>query len=276
MNKKKSFIRFVIAVAAGKGGVGKSSLAVNMATAAKEGGYEVGLLDADLYGPSVGRMMPLDVPLRKEEGGDGFFPGVSRGIKVFSISHVRPEEESMSVRAPVINGLIMQCIQDIVWGELDFLFVDFPPGTGDIQLTLMQNISFGGALLVTTPQEISVADVKKAADMFHQMNVPILGVVQNMAYFAHTGTDKKHYLFGKGGGERVAEFFGIPFLGDISLDPALCASADLGEDFLETHKDSVCGQEIRETWKKLQTNIFAMESFRGRCAKQFELVWKEI
>lgn len=276
MYKVFSKIRFIIAVAAGKGGVGKSSMSVNLALALQDAGYAVGVLDADLYGPSLGQMMPLDVPLKKDiHSNVSFFPGECRGVKVFSLSNVRSNEASMSVRAPVVNELILQCIREISWGELDYLVVDFPPGTGDIQLTLLQNIPFSGAVLITTPQEISVMDVKKAAMMFHPMGIPILGVIENMSYFKDPSSQVKHYLFGQGGGQKIATLFGIPFLGEVPIDPGLCKAADEGRNFLKECKDSFSALSIYNIASSIRSNLFSLESLKGDYLRQFELVWEE-
>ena len=276
MYKNFSKIRFLIAVVAGKGGVGKSSMAVNIAMALQEAGYAVGVLDADLYGPSLGHMMPLDTLLKKSiDSETSFFPGEFQGVKVFSLSHVRSEDSSLSVRAPVVNELLLQCSKEILWGELDYLLVDFPPGTGDIQLTLLQNIPFSGAILVTMPQEISVIDVKKAAEMFHPMGIPILGVIENMTYFIDLAFQKKHYIFGQGGGKKIAKLFGIPFLGEVPIDPDLCRAGDEGENFLRECKGSPTVSIIYEIADKIRANLFALESLKGEYLKQFELVWEE-
>ncbi|MES2198636.1 MAG: Mrp/NBP35 family ATP-binding protein [Chlamydiota bacterium] len=276
MHKVFSKIRSVVAVVAGKGGVGKSSMTVNLAQALHAEGYAVGVLDADLYGPSLGHMMPLDAPLKKDLSSKTFFfPGECCGIKVFSLSHVRLNESSLSVRAPVVNELLLQCTRDILWGELDYLLVDFPPGTGDIQLTLLQNIPFAGAVLVTMPQEISVMDVKKAADMFHHVGIPILGVIENMTYFMETASQKKHYLFGQGGGEKIANLFGIPFLGEVPVDPSLCKSGDEGRNFLKDYKDCPAASIIRDIAAQIRSNLFILESMKGEYLRQFELIWED-
>ncbi len=276
MYKVFSKIRFIIAVAAGKGGVGKSSMSVNLALALQDAGYTVGVLDADLYGPSLGQMMPLDVPLKKDLHSEvSFFPGEYQGVKVFSLSHVRSDEASLSVRAPVVNELLLQCIREISWGELDYLVVDFPPGTGDIQLTLLQNIPFSGAVLVTMPQEISVIDVKKAAKMFHHVGVPILGVIENMTYFKEPTSEVKHYLFGQGGGEKIAKLFGIPFLGEVPLDPDLCRAGDEGRNFMKECKDFFSASIIYDIASNIRSNLFTLEQSKGDYLRQFELVWEE-
>lgn len=273
MNKNFSSIRFIIGVAAGKGGVGKSSLTVSLARVMHKAGFAVGVLDADLYGPSLGHMMPLDKPLQKSEEGK-FLPGESEGIQVFSLSHIR--EEELVARAPVINGLLLQAIREISWGELDYLFVDFPPGTGDVQLTVMQNISFSGVVLVTTPGKVCRMDVQKTAQMFHKLNTPIIGVVENMSYFIEPITLQKYFLFGEGGGEKIAHLFGVPFLGKVPLDPDLSRLQDEGKNIFVQKPDGFSAQAIEEICNKVRSHLFEMEELQKDCLNSFELVWQEM
>ena len=271
-----SKIRYVVAVAAGKGGVGKSSVSVSLALCLKAAGYDVGVLDADIYGPSLGRMMPLDISITKDECTGDLYPGEFQGVKALSLAHLRAESEAMIVRAPIANGIILQCIQDSNWGDLDYLIVDFPPGTGDIQLTLMQEIAFSAAVLVTTPQEISLIDVNKAAQMFHQMGVPIVGVIENMAYFLDPDSQKKHRLFGEGGGKKISELFGVPFLGEIPLDPNLCSSGDLGLNYIQSFPEAPAVKQFHEITASICDLLFEIESLGEGYLKKFELVWKEM
>lgn len=215
-----------VAIAAGKGGVGKSSVTVHLALALKLAGYAVGIMDTDVYGPSIRKMLPEDrTPVQK---GEIIIPALCQGIKMISMAYFRREGEAAVVRAPIANGIISQFINNVEWGPLDFLLIDFPPGTGDVQLTLSQQANLTGALLVTTPQEVALLDVRKALHMFLQVKVPILGIIENMSYYYHAKTDEKVYLFGQGGGERLASESGFPFLGQIPIDPELCRAGDLG------------------------------------------------
>jgi ATP-binding protein involved in chromosome partitioning len=260
--------RYVVAIAAGKGGVGKSTTAVNLAHALHRSGFSVGVLDADIYGPSLGRMMPVEVFPSIEE--EEIIPGKCQGISVFSVAYMHPEEKSMSVRAPVVNGWIQKCVEKISWGELDYLLVDFPPGTGDIQLTLVQEIPFAGALLVTTPQSVSTSDVKKAAHMFHQMEVPILGVVENMSYLGDT------YPFGKGGGKSLADFLQVPLLCQIPLDERICSCSDTGKNICALYPDSLPAtiwQMLSDTTRNI---LFEQEQVLAGSLQQFTLLWKEM
>ena len=216
-------IKKVIAVAAGKGGVGKSSVTVQLAQALQKKGAKVGILDADVYGPSLRKMLPEETMPRQE--GETIFPAVCQGVKVISMAYFRKENEAAAVRAPIANGIINQFLK-VQWGDLDYLLIDFPPGTGDVQLTLCQQATIDGALLVTTPQEVALLDVRKALHLFEQVQVPLLGIVENMSYYLNG--QEKNYIFGKGGGKRFAAETGLPLLGEIPLDPALSDAGDRG------------------------------------------------
>lgn len=245
----------MIAVAAGKGGVGKSTLAVNLALALKRKGYRVGLLDADVYGPSLEQMLPMDrLPRAAEENPDLIVPGEKAGIRMITTAHFSGGKEAAIIRAPVANSIIDQFLNKVQWGPLDFLVVDFPPGTGDVQLTLMQKGSFAGALLVTTPQEVALLDVRKAAQMFQKMHIPILGVVENMSYF-EDAAGQRHALFGQGGGEKLAQEFEVPFIGQVPLDPKLSAAGDRGESIFETAPNSASAKIFELIAAALQSSL---------------------
>ena len=214
----------VVAVAAGKGGVGKSTLSLHLARYYASKGYQVGLMDADIYGPSMQKMLPEEIPPSSYE--DRIIPAQSSGIKLISMAYFLKDGEAASVRAPIVNGVIKQFIHSVDWGELDYLIIDFPPGTGDIQLTLLQEAVISGAVLVTTPQEIALLDVAKTMAMFRQMQVPIAGLVENMSY-CMVG-DQKIYPFGNGGGERFAHDQGIFFLGSVPIDGEISRACDRG------------------------------------------------
>ena len=216
----------VIAIAAGKGGVGKSTVTVNLARALTEANYRVGILDADIYGPSLRRMLPeQQLPVQK---GPTIIPAVCQGIKVISMAYFRQEGIATAVRAPIANSLITQFCDQVEWGLLDYLLIDFPPGTGDIQLTLSQRAKLRGAVMVTTPQQVAVMDVRKAMHLFSQVNVPILGIVENMSYYIHEKSGEVLHLFGSDGGKLLAEEAGVPLLGQIPVDPLLSCSGDEG------------------------------------------------
>lgn len=223
----RSHIHHVIAIAAGKGGVGKSSVTVNLAYALKGLGYKVGILDADIYGPSIRKMLPEEsLPSQK---GKFILPAICNGIPIISIAYFRKSHEATAVRAPIANSMISQFIQNVLWGSLDYLLIDFPPGTGDIQLTLCQQANLTAAIMVTTPQEVAILDVRKAMNLFDEVKVPILGILENMSYYIDPKTQEKHYLFGKEGGLRLAKEAAVPLLGSIPITPEISRSGDIGE-----------------------------------------------
>lgn len=221
-----SQIQFIIAIASGKGGVGKSTVTANLGFALHSLGYSVGILDADLYGPSMGRMVPEEEPARQK--GAKILPAIASGLKLISGAYFRGEGDAAILRAPLANRLVGQFIENVLWGKLDFLLIDFPPGTGDIQLTLSQKGNLTGAVVVTTPQEIALIDVRKAIDLFQRLHIPLLGVVENMSYYLPSAGDPV-YLFGSGGGLRLSREFSIPLLGQIPLAPEICSCADSGK-----------------------------------------------
>jgi ATP-binding protein involved in chromosome partitioning len=229
-----SKVKNIIAVVSGKGGVGKSTVAANLALALAEGGAKVGLMDADIYGPSVPIMFGVrgQRPLMKDEGGKGvIIPLDQYGIKIMSIGLLVDEKDAVVWRGPMASSAIRQFITDVDWGELDYLVIDMPPGTGDIHLTIMQTVPVTGVVIVTTPQQVALADAKKAIAMFGQanVNVPIIGLVENMAYFTPAELpDNKYYLFGKEGGLKLASEYDLSFLGQIPLVQSIREGGDEG------------------------------------------------
>lgn len=227
-------VKNIIAVVSGKGGVGKSTVSANLALALAEGGASVGLMDADIYGPSVPMMFGVRGarPMMKEVDGKGvIIPLEKFGIKLMSIGLLVDEKDAVVWRGPMASSAIRQFVTDVEWGELDYLVIDMPPGTGDIHLTLMQIVPVTGVVIVTTPQNVALADAKKAIAMFGQaqINVPIIGLVENMAYFTPEELPaNKYYLFGKEGGKRLAEEYELPFLGQIPLVQSIREGGDEG------------------------------------------------
>lgn len=266
----------VIAIAAGKGGVGKSSVTVNLALALQQLGFKVGVMDTDIYGPSVRKMLPEDqMPTQR---GQTIIPALCHGIRMISMAYFRKDGEAAVVRAPIANGLVTQFIRNVSWGPLDYLLIDFPPGTGDIQLTLSQQANLTAAIMVTTPQEVAVMDVRKAMHLFEQVKVPIVGIVENMSYYYHKKTEEAVYLFGKGGGERLARESGVPFLGSIPIDPHLCQSGDNGQSiFAKDHPDlqSIAAIFIKVA-EQLVAHLKTMKAEVGEHLEHFELEWKEM
>ncbi len=220
-------VRKVIAVASAKGGVGKSSVAVNLALALADAGHRVGLLDADVYGPSVPTM--LGIREQPEVTADRkIFPVQAMGLQVISMGLLLPPDQPVIWRGPLVFSAIKQFLKDVQWQDLDILVVDMPPGTGDAQLTLIQQVPLSGIVMVTTPQEVALADVRRGIRMFRETQVPVLGVVENMSYFICPGCTQKHDIFGTGGGGEVAAQYGLPLLGEIPIDPAIRTGGDAG------------------------------------------------
>src|SRR6266496_2365357 len=209
-------VRNIIAVSSGKGGVGKSTVAVNVAVSLALNGAHVGLMDADVYGPNVPIMMGAS-DARPEVRVNKLIPIEAYGVRLMSMALLQPGDKPLIVRGPILHGLVKQFLSDVIWGELDYLIVDMPPGTGDVQLSLAQLVPVQGAVLVTTPQEVAVTDVRKAINMFEQVHIPVIGIVENMSYFICNNCAAQHDIFGSGGGETLARTFHTSLLGQIPL-----------------------------------------------------------
>ena len=255
-----SGVKNIIAVVSGKGGVGKSTVSANLALALAEGGASVGLMDADIYGPSVPIMFGVrgERPLMKEVNGKGMILPLEKfGIRLISIGLLVDEKNAVVWRGPMASSAIRQFITDVDWGELDYLVIDMPPGTGDIHLTLMQTVPVTGVVIVTTPQNVALADAKKAIAMFGQaqINVPIIGLVENMAYFTPAELpDNKYFLFGKEGGKRLAEEYDLPFLGQIPLVQTIREGGDEGIPAMLS-SDQLSQQSFRNITSQAVRNI---------------------
>ncbi|MED5372767.1 MAG: Mrp/NBP35 family ATP-binding protein [Myxococcota bacterium] len=218
-------VKHIIAVASGKGGVGKSTVSTNLAVALADMGYLVGILDADIYGPSVPLM--LQVNGRPVAGpGKKILPLMAYGTKVMSIGFMVDETEPIIWRGPMVMGVIRQFLQDVAWAPLDYLIVDLPPGTGDTQLTMVQNVPISASIIVTTPQEVALLDARRGVEMFRKLNVPVMGVIENMSYLEAGG--QRVYPFGQGGGERLAKELDVPLLGQVPLNPEIAKRGDDG------------------------------------------------
>src|SRR5690242_19963693 len=221
-------VRNIVAVSSGKGGVGKSTVAVNLAVSLALDGARVGLMDADVYGPNVPIMLGSS-DARPEVDVNKLIPIEAFGVKFMSMALLQPGDKPMIVRGPILHGLVKQFLSDVKWGELDYLIVDMPPGTGDVQLSLAQLVPVQGAVLVTTPQNVAVADVRRALRMFETVAIPILGIVENMSYFIPPDMpDKRYNIFGEGGGQRLAEEYNVPFLGEVPLGMEVREAGDAG------------------------------------------------
>lgn len=235
-------VRNVIAVASGKGGVGKSTVAVNLAVSLAKAGAKVGLLDADVYGPSMPLMMGVNErPLMRD---NKIVPLQAHGVKVMSIGFILDPEKALIWRGPLVAQLINQFLNDVLWDDLDYLVLDMPPGTGDVHLTLVQKIPISGAIIVTTPQEVSLADAVKGLKMFQEVKTPILGIVENMSWFQPPGHDEKYHIFGQGGGEKTATENDVELLGQIPIEMQLREGGDAGQPMSLTDPNSLTAHEF--------------------------------
>ncbi|MET0403187.1 MAG: iron-sulfur cluster carrier protein ApbC [Cystobacter sp.] len=237
-------VKNVILVGAGKGGVGKSTVSVNLATALAREGAKVGLLDADFYGPSIPLMTGIT---EKPSSPDGktLLPMEKHGLKLMSIGFLVEAEQALIWRGPMLHGALMQLIRDVRWGELDYLILDLPPGTGDVALTLSQSVRAAGAVLVTTPQDVALADVVRAKQMFDKVHIPVLGIVENMSQFICPNCSHATHIFNRGGGQKAAQMFSIPFLGEIPLDLKIRESGDAGVPVVLSAPESAEAQAFR-------------------------------
>jgi ATP-binding protein involved in chromosome partitioning len=217
----------IVAIGSGKGGVGKTTLAVNLSVALAKLGYRVGLLDADIYGPNVPLMMGANRQPNVLEG-NRIEPIVAHGVKVISVGFISPGDKPLVMRGPMLHQIIRQFLQQVMWGELDFLLVDLPPGTGDVVISLVQTVPLSGAVVISTPSDVSLQDARKALEMFHQVNVDVLGIVENMSHFTCPHCSKEIDIFSTGGAERMAKQFGIAYFGAIDLDPDIRRGGDTG------------------------------------------------
>jgi ATP-binding protein involved in chromosome partitioning len=251
--ERKPAIKYHVAVASGKGGVGKSTVAVNLAIAISRLRKNVGLMDADIYGPSIPIMLgvrerPVATPEQK------IIPIERGGLKLMSIGFLINEEDAVIWRGPMVHSAIKQFIEDVEWAGTDYLVIDLPPGTGDAHLSLIQNVPLSGGVIVTTPQEVALIDVKRGIQMFRRLNVPVLGVVENMSHLV-TPSGETLDIFGRGGGKKMADKLGVPFLGEIPIDPEIRKGGDTGEPIMEAHPESPAGRAFMEIAEKILSMI---------------------
>jgi ATP-binding protein involved in chromosome partitioning len=266
-------VRNIIAVASGKGGVGKSTTAVHLAVALGQSGASVGLMDADIYGPSIPIMLatkerPRVSPEKK------LVPPTSYGLKIMSMGFLSQGSEAVIWRGPMVSNMISQFLGAVDWGELDYLVIDLPPGTGDAQLTLTQQAPITGAVIVTTPQAVSLIDARKGLRMFQQVNVPVLGIVENMSYFVCPGCGERAEIFGTGGGRKVAEEFGVPLLGQIPIDPAVVKGGDSGKPMLIEHPSSPVSEAAREFAGNVAARLSVLGVREEGAPEPFEINWE--
>ena len=253
-------VKHVIAVASGKGGVGKSTTAVNLALALDAEGAKVGLLDADIYGPSLGMMLgvaPGKRPTVKE--GKFFEPVRAHGVKAMSMSFLVTDDTPMVWRGPMASGALQQILTQTLWEDLDYLIVDMPPGTGDIQLTLSQKVPVAGAVIVTTPQDIALLDAKKGIEMFSKVEIPVLGVLENMSMYECPDCGSINHLFGSGGGQQVAKDLGVPLLGELPLAMRIREQADGGEPTVKADPDSAIAELYRDAARRMAAQLWMAE-----------------
>jgi ATP-binding protein involved in chromosome partitioning len=246
--------KHIIAIASGKGGVGKSTVAANLAVALQNTGAHVGVCDCDIYGPSISLMFgSREQPTATEE--NRILPIEQYGLKLMSMGFLLDDSSPAILRGPMVTRYTQQFLRQVEWGELDVLVLDLPPGTGDIQLTIVQTVALAGAIIVTTPQEVALIDARKAATMFEKVNVPVLGLIENMSYFVSPSDQRRYEIFGSGGGEREARRLRVPLLGQIPIDIATREAGDRGMPIVAEEPNSVVGAEFnriaRELLKKL-------------------------
>jgi ATP-binding protein involved in chromosome partitioning len=247
-------VRNIIAIASGKGGVGKSTTAVNLALALAAEGARVGVLDADIYGPSIPRMLGLS---GRPDSPDGktITPKRNHGLQAMSIGLLIEEDTPMIWRGPMVTQALQQLLNDTAWDDLDYLVIDLPPGTGDIQLTLCQKVPVTAAIIVTTPQDIALLDAKKALKMFEKVEVPVLGIIENMAVHVCSNCGHAEHVFGEGGGERMAEQYGVPLLGSLPLEMSIREQADVGFPTVAARPDSASALAYREIARRASAKL---------------------
>jgi ATP-binding protein involved in chromosome partitioning len=234
-------VKNTIAIASGKGGVGKSTVAVNTAVALAKAGAKIGLLDADIYGPNIPTMMGVDHLPKPPDANGRLTPAEAHGVKMMSIGFLVKPEQAMVWRGPMLHNAMRQFMNDVEWGELDYLIIDMPPGTGDVQLSLAQTTPMSGGVIITLPQKVSIDDARRGAEMFRQLRVPLMGIVENMSYL-ELPDGKRMELFGSGGGLSLSKEFGIPLIGSIPLEAQVRAGSDAGKPIVLTHPNSASAQ----------------------------------
>ncbi|HEY5035567.1 MAG TPA: Mrp/NBP35 family ATP-binding protein, partial [Chthoniobacterales bacterium] len=251
---KISGIKHVIAIASGKGGVGKSTVAANLAVALQQTKAAVGLCDCDIYGPSISLMFgSRERPMATED--NHIIPIEQYGLKLMSMGFLLDDASPAILRGPMVTRYTQQFLRQVEWGELDYLILDLPPGTGDIQLTIVQTVALAGAIIVTTPQEVALIDARKASTMFEKVNVQVLGLIENMSYFQSPSDGKRYEIFGSGGGEREAKRIRVPLLGQIPIDIATRESGDRGMPITAEAPESAVGAEFLRIARRLRDEL---------------------
>jgi len=255
-------VKNLVAVASGKGGVGKTTVAVNLAIALKRLGSTVGLLDADVYGPNVPVMLGTNEQPRAVDE-KTIIPVEAYGVKMISMGLLNPGDKPLVWRGPMLHSVMQQFLRSVQWGTLDYLIIDLPPGTGDVQLSLIQSVSVTGAVVVTTPSIVALADVRKAIEMFRQVNVEILGVVENMSYFNCPHCNGRIDVFGHGEGQHMAKTFGVPFLGEIEIDPQIRIGGDTGKPVASHGEDAPGSKSVYAVARNVAARLEVVNSSAG-------------
>src|SRR5213592_180216 len=248
-------VKYKVAIASGKGGVGKSTVSTNLALALRDLGYSVGMLDADIYGPSQQMMLGIAGHPQIDETDEKIMPMENHGIKTMSLGLITDPDTPVIWRGPMVMKALDQFLSDVKWGTLDFMIIDLPPGTGDAQLTLTQKVPLTGAVVVTTPQDVALIDARKGLAMFRKVNVPVLGIVENMSYYICRHCGEREEIFGHGGGQRTADMLGVPFLGEVPLDPKVVVGGDSGEPIVVLDPQSTAAQAFREIARTIATQM---------------------
>ena len=248
-------VRYKIAVASGKGGVGKSTVSTNLSLALRSLGFSVGLLDADIYGPSQQMMLGIEGRPQIDETDEKIMPMERHGVKTMSLGLITDPDTPVIWRGPMVMKALDQFLTDVKWGKLDFMIIDLPPGTGDAQLTLTQKVPLTGAVVVTTPQDVALIDARKGLAMFRKVNVPVLGIVENMSYFICRHCGEREEIFGHGGGKKTAEMLGVPFLGEVPIDPKVVVGGDSGEPIVVMDPASPAAQAFRELARQIVEQV---------------------
>jgi ATP-binding protein involved in chromosome partitioning len=248
-------VRFKIAVASGKGGVGKSTVSTNLSLALRSLGYTVGLLDADIYGPSQQMMLGIQGRPQIDERDEKIMPMENHGVKTMSLGLITDPDTPVIWRGPMVMKALDQFLTDVKWGELDFMIIDLPPGTGDAQLTLTQKVPLTGAVVVTTPQDVALIDARKGLAMFRKVNVPVLGIIENMSYYICGHCGERTEIFGHGGGKKTAEMLGVPFLGEVPIDPKVVVGGDSGEPIVILDPESAAAQAFVQLARQVAAQV---------------------
>lgn len=259
----------IIAVGSGKGGVGKTTLAVNLAIVLSQLGHKVGLLDADVYGPNVPLMLGISAQ-PKVLGDNRIEPLEAHGLKVISVGFLNPGDKPLIWRGPMLHSIIKQFLGSVVWGELDYLVVDLPPGTGDVALSLIQTVPLTGAIVVSTPSDVSLQDARKAIEMFRQMKVDLVGMVENMSYFVCPHCNHQTDIFSRGGAEKTAEQFGVSYLGEVQLDPEIRKASDSGRPTVLAGEGSTSGKSLFDFARKVVVRVDEIKANAGDSVIQIQ------